>query len=241
MILIVFRIKAFFENSITTIITNMVVVRVRHNGTSVVILERTRHDLARRGTVIVNQHHKRDVGEPTTTRTILLLLVAHLIFGIDHQFALGQELVGHTDSLVEVATRVATHIEDKFFHPLLLEFGYRFEELLVCSAGKACEPYVSHPWANHKGRINTVERNLIPHNIDTHKALYIAPFESQAHLRATLTTQTLHNLVLCNFAPCHRVAINSHNPIAGEHSRLIARATGSGIEHHNGVGCHISA
>ena len=38
MILIVFRIKAFFENSTTTIITNMVVVRVRVNVRSDIIL-----------------------------------------------------------------------------------------------------------------------------------------------------------------------------------------------------------
>ena len=90
-----------------------------NNQTSVVILNRTGQNLARRGTRLVDKYCQRKLLRTTLSIAALQLLLAATVYCIYYKFLVIEELVSKEYRLIEEASRVTTKVEDERTHTLL--------------------------------------------------------------------------------------------------------------------------
>ena len=98
---------------------------------TVVVLDGTRENLAGRGRAFVDEDDEFAGGVKPVFLAPPFLTRRVYAFGEDDKFVFGEELVDEFNGGVEVASRVATQVEDERLHALSLQFGKSLHELLV--------------------------------------------------------------------------------------------------------------
>ena len=78
-----------------------------NNRTTVVVLQRSGENFARRGASLVDQHHDLHVLRRAFAVGVFAQLLVTAVLGVDDQLALVQKLVGHGDRLIEEPAGVA--------------------------------------------------------------------------------------------------------------------------------------
>ena len=210
-----------------------------HDHAAVVVLQRTRQNLARRGALLIDQHRQRDVSCGTRAVGVLLLAHAVTILGIDDHSLFGQQFVGNQNRLIEESARIATQVEDQLVHTLSTQEDNRTQHLGVGVLGKGRQTYETDVVGQHKCRIDALQRNSIARNRHIDSIFDRQSFECQSHLATSLSAQHLHDAVLRHALSRHVAVVDANDAVAILHTRLLAGSRRHYIEHNDRVGGHI--
>ena len=141
--------------------------------------------------------------------------------------------------MIEIATGVVAQVENHTLHTLLFEFLDSLHKLLVRVAREGGELDEACAGGEHKGGINTINRYLVADNLNIDQLISHSTTNTNIDLCATLAAQEFHHRVLRELYASHRLAVDSHNPIARHNASLVTRATRYHVEYHDSIGCHI--
>lgn len=94
-----------------------------HDGSPVLVLQRTRHNLGSRGGELVDKHHHTAFLHLAAPRGLLLVTGRYPALRVDDQVAPLQELVGYLYGGHQITTAIVLEVEIKSFMPFWLRLS----------------------------------------------------------------------------------------------------------------------
>ena len=92
-----------------------------HDGSPVLVLQRTRHNLGSRGGELVDKHHHAAFLHLAASRGFLLVTGRYPALRVDDQVTPLQELVGYLYGGHQITTAIVLEVENQVFHALLAQ------------------------------------------------------------------------------------------------------------------------
>ena len=136
-------------------------------------------------------------------------------FGIDDEFSLGQELVGHVGGGLEVSSAVALEVEDQLFHPLSGEAGHGFVEFAAGGGREVIQADVAGLGVHHVGDIKAVGRDDVADDVEIDQSGRSSPEHGNLYFGPFRSFELLHHLVIGDFSPGHQRVVDLHDAVAG--------------------------
>ena len=161
------------------------------------------------------------------------------VFRVDDQLVFVQEFVGDHDGLVEVAARVAPQVEDKFGNALRTQRIQRCLHLIEGRPGELSQLDVTDAVGNAERRFDTLDRNLVAHDVDAHQVGDTLASQPEVHGRAARAAQFLHHIALRDFLPRDERVVDLDDTVAGLDPGLVAWALRDDVQHDHRVGRHV--
>ena len=143
----------------------------------------------------------------------------------DH-LALGQELVGDLDRLVQRAARIAADIEQQPPHALRAEIGQRALDVVIRVLAEILHPDVARLRVDHEIRRDRRDVHLVAQQLDGERLLVAAAFDLDVDARAARAAQLVHRLV--GVPPLRALSVDRRDDVAGADALLVR---GRPLEH----------
>ena len=206
-----------------------------YDGATVVVLQGTGYDLAGTGRLAVDEHHHGHVFQHAATARIHVLPRAVAAFGIDDEAALGQELVGDVDGGGEVASRVATQVENELLHALLPEVGNALLEFLDGGGRELAEFEVADVFVKHVGDVDAVGRDGIARDGVVEEAVHATAPHLHLDFGTLRSFQLAHHVFVGQFLGGHKGVVHIDDAVAGEDAHLLGGSAFDDIDDGDGV------
>ena len=205
----------------------------------VVVLKRSGQNLARRGTVFVDQHDQLFVGELSLPVAVLGLPVSRAVLRVDDHLVGGQELVRDRDGLFEQAARVAPDVEDELLHALSLELSDRFAQFFVGVDRELIELDIADIRADQVRSRDAFDRNGVAPDGDRDQPVDSGALDSEPDFAASRPPEPFHYFVLVHFDSGDCAVLDRHDPVSSLYACLGARSAGDDVQHDDRVGRHV--
>ena len=205
----------------------------------VVILERAGQNLARRSAVLVDQNDQFLVHKLAVPFAVFDLPVPVTILRINDHFAFRKKLPRYQNRLVEQSPRIAAHVEDQFFHTLLLQPSDRFGQFFMSIHRELLELDIPRFGTDHVGGDDAFDRNGVAGHDERNQILYARPLDTERHLAAARPAQPFHDAVLRHLNAGHHGIVHRHDAVPGLYSGLGARPRVDHVQHDHRIGRHI--
>ncbi len=163
------------------------------------------------------------------------------IFGVDYKTPLGQKFVGYHYRLIQKAARITPQVEYQTLHALAAQTCQRPEQLDMRRARELRQTHVTDMTlaVEHKRRIDAVQLYGIAHYLYLDLVADALTAYRQTHVRTARSAQTLYDILLRYVAPCHERVVDTHDTVAGTHSRAVARPLGNDVHDNDRIGGRI--
>ena len=200
-----------------------------HDQAPVPVLDRTRYDLGRRSTGVVDHHDKRDVASMLGVGGINLAGVGNASSGIDDFSSASDELAGYVNGRREQTACIPSKVQQELPHALRLEFLESLFQLLSGGLGKPDNADVSHPGPEDEMVGHAFYGHRIPNDLKLYEILYPLPFDGHRHRGALRPLQPLIDFVC--FYPDRGLSIDFDDLIPGADAEPIRGSPGEGSDH----------
>ena len=210
-----------------------------YDGAAILVLNGTRDNLCRRCGVFIDEHYHLSVEETPVASRPELLSSHGTTLCIYEQIVLGQQLIEHFSSSLQITSAIVFQVNDEVFHAAFIQAFQRVEELTVGRCAKGRYLYVSHRWAYHVESVNGVERNLVSDNGEIYYVLDAVALNANLHLSAFRPSEAAHYLLFRHLYACYGSVIDRHEAVAGQDADLLRRAVVDGLHHEERVLKHI--
>ena len=210
-----------------------------NNRTTVVVLQRSGENFARRGASLVDQHHDLHVLRRAFAVGVFAQLLVTAVLGVDDQLALVQKLVGHGDRLIEEPAGIAPQVENQFRHPFGAQRRQRLAEFVESGPRELPQLDVPHAVGDAEGRFDAPDGNDAAHDLDLDQIGDALPFETETDRRAARSAQHFDDVVLGNLTPGDKRIADLDNAVPGLDAGLVARALRNDVQHDDRVGGHV--
>ena len=212
-----------------------------YDKAAVVVLQRSGQNLARRCAPLVHQHGQIDVRRTAEPVAELLVAMPPPIFGVDYKTPLGQKFVGYHYRLIQKAARITPQVEYQTLHALAAQTCQRPKQLDMRRARELRQTHVTDMTlaVEHKRRIDAVQLYGIAHDLYLDLVADALTAYRQTHVRTARSAQTLYDILLRYVAPCHERVVDTHDTVAGTHSRAVARPLGNDVHDNDRIGGRI--
>ena len=190
------------------------------DGTAVIVLDGAGKDFGRRGRALIDKHHKRYVlvAAATIGEELLPGLLAAL--GIYYQTVLGQELVGHLHSRLEIAAGVVAQVYHEIGEPALRELGQRDEQLGIGGLREFLHADVAGLVVEHIGGGNALLGDVATRDGKGMDHLGAIAHHAYLDLGVLGALEPVHGLFLGHYLTHKRLAIHAHNLVACQNAGL---------------------
>ena len=205
------------------------------NRTAVIILDGTGEDLGCRSRTLINEHHQREMLIRATTISLVVLTGIATAFGIDDKLALGEELIGNLHSRLEIATRIATQVDDQTGESLLCQLRQGDEKLGIGVLAEILYLNIAAFIVEHITGGNALGGNLTTSDGNMADSLLAVADDTQLHLRVLRTLQTVHGLLVGNLLADKDRVVDLDNLVASQHTGTLCGAVADDILHADGV------
>ena len=208
-----------------------------HDQPAVPILHRSRHDLAGRGRVPVNQHDHPSVLEQPCRRGGLAHAPESGTIRVHDQLLPVKQMIGQTDSGPHVTAPVSLQVDNQVFHPLRLQLLHGLLELFHRRRGKTGNLDIPNILIDHVRGINTINRNHITRDIEINDLT--APLHFHFHDRPFLAFQPFPHVRVTNPGSGNILPVNGNNPVSGQQAHLLRWSPGNHIHDQQRIVKHV--
>ena len=206
-----------------------------HNGTTIIVLDRTSKDLRGRGRTLIDKHHKRDTLIRATSVGTIFLSRITATFGIDDELSLGQELISYLHSRLEIATRIATQIDNEVLEVFLRKLCQCYQQLRIGILSKVLHTDITALVVKHIAGSNTLRGDLTSSDCDMPDTLLAIANDTEFHFRVFWSFQTVHCLFVCHFLTNEHRVIDLYDFVACQHASTLCRSIANDILHADGI------
>ena len=151
--------------------------------------------------------------------------------GIDDELLGRQELVGHLNGTLEIATRIVAQVDDKVLEALLLQVGQGDEQLGIGLLAEVLDLDITRVVVEHIGSSDRLRRNLSTRDVEGEHLGMTETLHADTHLGALRTLEAVHGLLLSDLLADELLAVDHHDFVAGNDARLLGRSVLDDVLH----------
>ena len=210
-----------------------------HDDAAVVILYGTRYNLCRRGRIAVDEDDDLSLSKQASAFGMMFHALGGASFGIDHQVALLQELIGNLHGSMQIAAAILLQVEHQCLHALRQEGLQTLHEFVVRGGSEVADADIAHFRTKHIGGVDGVDRNLVADNLEVQGVANALSHDAEVDLRPLGTAQSAHNLFARHLDAGNGGVVDVDDAVASQDTSLLGRSVGDGLDDKQRVFHHV--
>ena len=192
-----------------------------YDGAAVVVLNGSGEYLAGAGATFVHEDHDGQLLEGATAVADKLFSWTFASFGIDDEFACGQEFVDHLDGDVHVSSSVAPEVHDELSHAFHVQVGKGDEHLCIGLFAEVLDVDVAGLVVVHQVvGIDADDRYVAAHYGEVLQVGRAVPLDAELDLGAFLALEVLHDGIVVHAD--ERNGVGRDDAVACQYADLFA-------------------